>query len=167
MTKLAAEHLCTLNARTMGAHGLLRFFTVYGPRHARHGLHALLRAVGDGRETEELRELGTVRDCTDVDDVVGKANLQAWGTTREIGPSRPGASSNGRSGRQSRVNEVLASCSGRAPGGAVRVVRGVPVLGDVLRTGEDGGAQQATGWTPWVGRRGGLEEQYRWGAAGV
>ena len=165
VTKLAAEHLCTLYARNQGVPTVsLRFFTVYGPRQRPDmAFTRFCRAVSDGREIEVYGTGEQVRDFTYVDDVV-EANLQVG--TADIGSVPAGSVFNVAGGSSTTVNEVLALL-GEISGRAVRVVRGAPVLGDVLRTGGSTEAlSKATGWMPRVGLREGLEEQYRW-AAGV
>jgi nucleoside-diphosphate-sugar epimerase len=165
VTKLAAEHLCTLYARNHGVPTVsLRFFTVYGPRQRPDmAFTRFCRAVGDGREIEVYGSGEQVRDFTFVDDVV-EANLQVG--TADIGAVPAGSVFNVAGGSSTTVNEVL-ELLGEISGRAVRVVRGPSVLGDVLRTGGSTEAiSKATGWTPRVGLREGLEEQYRW-AAGV
>jgi len=165
VTKLAAEHLCTLYARNHGVPTVsLRFFTVYGPRQRPDmAFTRFCRAVGDGREIEVYGSGEQVRDFTFVDDVV-EANLQVG--TADIGAVPAGSVFNVAGGSSTTVNEVL-ELLGEISGRAVRVVRGPSVLGDVLRTGGSTEAiSKATGWTPRVGLREGLGEQYRW-AAGV
>ncbi len=165
VTKLAAEHLCTLYARNHGVPTVsLRFFTVYGPRQRPDmAFTRFCRAVSDGREIEVYGTGEQVRDFTYVDDVV-EANVQVG--TADIGSVPAGSVFNVAGGSSTTVNEVLALL-GEISGRAVRVVRGAPVLGDVLRTGGSTEAlSKATGWMPRVGLREGLEEQYRW-AAGV
>ncbi len=165
VTKLAAEHLCTLYARNQAVPTVsLRFFTVYGPRQRPDmAFTRFCRAVSDGREIEVYGTGEQVRDFTYVDDVV-EANVQVG--TADIGSVPAGSVFNVAGGSSTTVNEVLALL-GEISGRAVRVVRGAPVLGDVLRTGGSTEALgKATGWMPRVGLREGLEEQYRW-AAGV
>jgi hypothetical protein len=163
VTKLAAEHLCTLYARNHGVPTVsLRFFTVYGPRQRPDmAFTRFCRAVSDGREIEVYGTGEQVRDFTYVDDVV-EANLQVG--TADVGSVPAGSVFNVAGGSSTTVNEVLALL-GEISGRAVRVVRGAPVLGDVLRTGGSTEAlSKATGWMPRVGLREGLEEQYRWAA---
>ena len=165
VTKLAAEHLCTLYARNHGVPTVsLRFFTVYGPRQRPDmAFTRFCQAVRDGREIEVYGTGEQVRDFTFVDDVV-EANLQVG--TADIDAVPAGSVFNVAGGSSTTVNEVL-SLLEEISGRAVRVVRGAPVLGDVLRTGGSTEAlSKATGWMPRVDLREGLEEQYRW-ASGV
>src|SRR5579884_2644108 len=86
VTKLAAEHLCTLYHRNFGLPtASLRYFTVYGPRQrpdmAFHRFckavidHKSIRVYGDGQQT---------RDFTYISDVV-EANIRAATANAAIG----------------------------------------------------------------------------------
>jgi nucleoside-diphosphate-sugar epimerase len=160
VTKLAAEHLCTLYAQN---HGLptvsLRYFTVYGPRQRPDmAFTSFCTAVRTGAEIAVFGTGDQVRDFTFVDDVV-QANLRV--ATADV-PN--GAVFNVAGGTSTTVNEVL-ELLGEISGTVARVSRGAPVPGDVDRTGGSTRAiEAATGWSPSVGLREGLEEQYRWAA---
>ncbi len=162
VTKLAAEHLCSLYAENYGLPTVsLRYFTVYGPRQRPDmAFTRFCRAVRDEAEIQVFGTGDQVRDFTFVDDVV-EANLLVVDNKVD-----KGAVFNVAGGTSTTVNEVLellATISGRQP----RVNRGSPVPGDVLRTGGSTAAiTAATGWAPRVSLREGLEEQYRW-VAGV
>jgi UDP-glucuronate 4-epimerase len=68
-------------------------------------------------------------------------------------------------GTSTTINEVL-DLLGEISGREVRVARGAPVPGDVLRTGgSTDGILAVTDWTPATPLCQGLEEQYRWAAA--
>jgi nucleoside-diphosphate-sugar epimerase len=163
VTKLAAEHLCTLYAH---AHGLptasLRYFTVYGPgQRPDMAFTRFCRAVHEGRQIELYGTGEQVRDFTYVDDVVA-ANLAVASADAGV-PA--GAVLNVAGGASTTVNEVLALL-GEISGKEVRVSRRPSMRGDVTRTGGSTAAiRSATGWAPTVGLRVGLEEQYRWAAA--
>ena len=162
VTKLAAEHLCTLYARNYGVPtASLRYFTVYGPRQRPDmAFPRFCHAVRDGREIEIYGDGEQVRDFTYVDDVV-EANVRA----AETPDLAPGSVLNVAGGSSTTVNEVL-ELLGEISGREVRAIRGAPVPGDVLRTGGSTHAiRKATGWVPRTGLREGLEEQYRWAAA--
>ena len=166
VTKLAAEHLCTLYARTYALPTVsLRYFTVYGPgQRPDMAFTRFCRAAGDGREIEVFGSGDQVRDFTFVDDVV-EANLRVALADADRVP--PGAVFNVAGGASTTVNEVLellASISGRE----IRVARRDTVPGDVRRTGGDTTAiRRATGWVPRVGLEEGLAAQYRWAVDGV
>jgi nucleoside-diphosphate-sugar epimerase len=167
VTKLAAEHLCTLYARTYALPtASLRYFTVYGPRQRPDmAFTRFCRAVHDDREIELYGTGEQVRDFTYVDDVV-EANLRVGLADVEHVPA--GSVFNVAGGASTTVNEVLdllATISGKE----VRVARHAAVPGDAYRTGGNTTAlRRATGWVPRIGLEEGLAEQYRWvaGSAG-
>jgi UDP-glucuronate 4-epimerase len=161
VTKLAAEHLCTLYAENYGLPTVsLRYFTVYGPRQRPD--MAFTRFCAAVRDAAEIRVFGTgeqVRDFTYVDDVV-EANVRVAAADVEAG-----AVFNVAGGTSTTVNEVI-ELLGEISGTTPAVSRGAPVLGDVMRTGGSTRAiAEAIGWSPVVGLREGLEEQYRWAAS--
>jgi nucleoside-diphosphate-sugar epimerase len=164
VTKLAAEHLCSLYAHN---HGLptvaLRYFTVYGPgQRPDMAFTRFCYAVHEGRQIELYGSGEQVRDFTYVDDVV-EANLLA--AAADVAQVAPGAVLNVAGGASTTVNEVLALLE-TISGAEVRVSRRAPVPGDVGRTGGSTRAiRRATGWVPRVGLAEGLEEQYRWASA--
>jgi UDP-glucose 4-epimerase len=158
VTKLAAEHLCTLYGKSFGVPTTsLRYFTVYGPRQrpdmafTRFAMSALrgetISIFGDGEQ---------IRDFTFVDDIV-RANVLA----AELG-ARPGSVFNVAGGSSVTVNEVL------------RILRDLSdedlsiqyqpgVAGDVFRTGGSTKAiREALGWEPIVNLREGIRAQFEW-----
>jgi UDP-glucuronate 4-epimerase len=163
VTKLAAEHLCTLYAENYGLPTVsLRYFTVYGPRQRPDmAFTSFCAAVRDGAEIAVFGTGDQMRDFTYVDDVV-EANLYV--TAADVDR---GAVFNVAGGTSTTVNEVvelLGEISGKVP--VVR--RGEPVPGDVLRTGGSTRAiEAAVGWSPSTPLREGLAEQYRWAASVV
>jgi UDP-glucuronate 4-epimerase len=161
VTKLAAEHLCTLYAQNYGLPTVsLRYFTVYGPRQRPDmAFTNFCKAVRDGVEIPVFGTGHQVRDFTYVDDVV-EANVRVAAADIPAG-----AVFNVAGGTSTTVNEVielLGEISGRTPS----VRRGDPVPGDVERTGGSTAAiEAATGWAPTVPLQEGLAEQYRWAAS--
>jgi nucleoside-diphosphate-sugar epimerase len=161
VTKLAAEHLCTLYARTRGLPTVsLRYFTVYGPgQRPDMAFTRFCRAVHDGRPIEVYGSGEQVRDFTYVDDVV-EANMRVALADAAAVPA--GSVFNVAGGASTTVNEVL-ELLGRISGREVRVDRGPAVAGDVRRTGgETTALRRATGWDPKIGLEEGLTQQYRW-----
>jgi UDP-glucuronate 4-epimerase len=157
VTKLAAEHLCTLYAGNFGVPTVsLRYFTVYGP--GQRPDMAFNRFIRAALADEPIEVFGTgeqVRDFTFVDDVV-EANLLA-----ARGDARPGAVFNVSGGTSISVNEVLHVLSDIA-GRELRVERTRAVAGDVTRTG--GAAdriREALGWQPTVDITSGLRAQWQ------
>jgi UDP-glucuronate 4-epimerase len=158
VTKLAAEHLCSLYAHNYGLPTVsLRYFTVYGP--GQRPDMAFTRFVHAGSPIQLYGTGEQIRDFTYVDDVV-EANLRVGDADTAQVPA--GAVYNVAGGSSVSMNEVL-ELLGTISGKEVRVERSAAVPGDVLRTGGTTDAiRRATGWDPKVGLREGLEEQYRW-----
>ncbi|MCW2684962.1 MAG: capI [Blastococcus sp.] len=157
VTKLAAEHLCSLYAVNFGVPTVsLRYFTVYGPgQRPDMAFNRFIRAGLAGRPIEVFGTGEQVRDFTFVDDVV-EANLRAAG--QDV---TPGSVFNVSGGTNVSVNEVLDVLSGIA-GRRLEVVRTEALPGDVRRTG--GSADrigEVLGWRPEVGIVDGLRAQWR------
>jgi UDP-glucuronate 4-epimerase len=161
VTKLAAEHMCTLYATNFGVPTVsLRYFTVYGPgQRPDMAFTRFTRAAASGDEVIVFGTGEQVRDFTYVDDVV-EANILA--ATSEVDP---GAVFNVAGGSHASVNEVLAILQ-EFVGRELSVSREGAVAGDVKRTGGNTSAiQSALGWKPRVGLREGLARQLEWAKA--
>ena len=157
VTKLAAEHLCTLYADNFGVPTVsLRYFTVYGPgQRPDMAFNRFIRAALAGQRVEVFGTGEQVRDFTFVDDVVD-ANLRAAG--QDV---RPGSVFNVSGGTSISVNEVLDVLSGIAPQ-PLEVDRKEAVAGDVRRTGGSADRiRDELGWQPTVGIEAGLRAQWR------
>jgi UDP-glucuronate 4-epimerase len=158
VTKLAAEHLCTLYGANFGVPTVsLRYFTVFGPRQrpdmAVHRLceAALGRAVferyGDGSQRREL---------TYVDDVV-RATLAAG--SAELAP---GTVCNVAGGGEITVAELVALVE-EVAGAPVAQVARPPQPGDQARNrGDTGRARALLGWAPEISLRDGIARQLAW-----
>lgn len=158
VTKLAAEHLCSVYASQFGLPTVsLRYFTVFGPRQRPDmAFTRFLTAAATGGEITLFGSGEQIRDFTYVDDVVA-ANLLA--ATADL---KPGTVLNVAGGTHVSVNEVLEEVSSLA-GGALRVRRYDRPEGDVVRTGGDATrAQELLGWQPRVGIAEGLARQWEW-----
>ncbi len=165
VTKLAAEHLCSLYAANHGVPTVsLRYFTVYGPRQRpdmafRKFIEAALdrrpfAVYGDGRQT---------RDFTCVTDAV-RANLLA------VRAATPGAVLNVGGGRCVALREALAELQRLLdelqPGLAPRITYDEAFAGDVRDTYADGErARAAIGYRAQVPFTEGLEQMVRWALA--
>ncbi len=86
VTKLAAEHLCSLYHRNFGVPTVsLRYFTVYGPRQRPDmATHRLIESALTGSEFVMFGDGSQIRDFTYVGDVV-EANLAAATTPDAVG----------------------------------------------------------------------------------
>jgi UDP-glucuronate 4-epimerase len=158
VTKLAAEHLCSLYAASFEIPTVsLRYFTVYGPRQRPD--MAFTRFALAAVRGDEITVFGTgeqVRDFTFVDDVV-EANLLA--ATREVSP---GTVLNVAGGSHTSVNEVLRVFEDLA-GTKLSIRHVAAVAGDVRRTGGDTAAiRSVLGWHPTVSLRDGIGTQFDW-----
>lgn len=160
VTKLAAEHLCTLYATSFNVPTVsLRYFTVYGPgQRPDMAFTRFAKAAVHGDEITIYGSGEQVRDFTYVDDVVA-ANLLA--ATRNV---TPGTVLNVAGGSHTSVNEVLHVFEELADSKlAIRHVNNV--AGDVRRTGGDTAAiRSALGWRPTVSLREGIARQLSWAA---
>ncbi len=158
VTKLAAEHLCSLYGSEFGVPTVsLRFFTVYGPRQRPDmAFTRFLRAAADHTPIHIFGSGEQVRDFTYVDDIVDALLRSA-----EI-ETAPGAVFNVAGGSSVSVNEVLALIS-EISGEALDLRRDDAVPGDVSRTGGSTLAiRQALGWQPRVSLPEGLARQFEW-----
>ncbi|MGI3781866.1 MAG: NAD-dependent epimerase/dehydratase family protein, partial [Janthinobacterium lividum] len=146
VTKLAAEHLCSLYASNFGVPTVsLRYFTVYGP--GQRTDMAFTRFVRAAVLDDLITIYGTgeqIRDFTFVDDVVA-ANIAAASTDVP-----PGTVLNVAGGSNVSVLDTLAILSA-ANGRPLRVEHTESVKGDVFRTGGDTTKITALlGWRPTV-----------------
>ena len=158
VTKLAAEHLCSLYASQFGLPTVsLRYFTVFGPRQRPDmAFTRFLTAAATGGRITVYGTGEQVRDFTFIDDVVA-ANLMAATTAL-----KPGTVLNVAGGTHVSVNEVLEEIAGLA-GGPLDVQRLPRSDGDVTRTGGDATrAAEVLGWEPQVGITEGLARQWEW-----
>jgi UDP-glucuronate 4-epimerase len=159
VTKLAAEHLCSLYAANLGVPTVsLRYFTVYGPRQRPDmAFHRFIRATLAGDPVPLYGTGEQIRDFTFIDDVV-EANVLA-ATVPDV-PA--GSVLNIAGGSSISVNEVLDEL-GAIHGSPVRVDRQEAALGDVSRTGgATDRVQRVLGWKPRVAVRDGLRAEYDW-----
>ena len=160
VSKLAAEHLCSLYATNFGVPTTsLRYFTVYGP--GQRTDMAFTRFVRAAVLDEVVHIYGTgeqVRDFTYVDDIVA-ANLAAAAGTHVA----PGTVFNVAGGSSVTVNQTLAilqSLNGRS----LKINYTDRADGDVLRTGGDiTRITAALGWAPQVDIEDGLTRHLAWG----
>lgn len=158
VTKLAAEHLCSLYAANFGLSVVsLRYFTVYGPRRRPDmAAHRLFEAALTGTGFPLYGSGEQVRDFTFVGDVV-RANLLAGEADLE-----PGLVANVAGGGECSMLEHIALVE-EISGRAIRIDHRPGESGDVRRTGgSTTAARERFGWEPKVALRWGLEHQYEW-----
>jgi UDP-glucose 4-epimerase len=159
VTKLAAEHLCTLYASNFGVPTVsLRYFTVYGP--GQRTDMAFTRFIRAAVLDEVIAIYGAgnqIRDFTYVDDIVA-ANVLA--ATQDV---NPGQVFNVAGGSNVSVNDALLILS-RLSGGKLKIDYQEKVAGDVFQTGADTSLiEAALGWRAEIGIEEGLARHLDWG----
>ena len=163
VTKLAAEHMCSLYAQNYGLSTVsLRFFTVYGPRQRPDmAFSKFIRATLAGEPIKVTGDGTAIRDFTYVSDIVS-ALLAAGGAD-----VAPGSVYNTCGTESVTVNDTI-RLIGEAVGTEPTVERGPTVPGDVQRTGGISTAAEAElGWTAEVDLAAGLAQQAAWERARV
>lgn len=146
VTKLAAEHLCSLYHRNFGVPTVsLRYFTVYGPRQRPDmATHRLIDSAITGSEFMMFGDGTQIRDFTYVGDVVN-ANVAASSK-----PDAIGSVFNIGGGSTATMHDVVAAVT-ESVGTAPNMTFSETALGDVFRTGADITAAGAVlGWKPSV-----------------
>ncbi len=155
VTKLAAEHLCTLYSRNFGVPAVsLRYFTVYGPRQRPDmAFHRFCKAIIERQPLSIYDDGEQTRDFTYIDDVV-EANVQA-----AMAEAAAGEVFNIAGGSRVSLREVVQ---------LLREISGVPVNvtyekrqhGDVRDTFADTSrAERLIGYRPEVRLREGLAHE--------
>jgi nucleoside-diphosphate-sugar epimerase len=157
VTKLAAEHLCSLYHSNHGVPAVaLRYFTVYGPRQRPDmGFHKFIQAALQDRPIVVYGDGEQTRDFTYVADAV-EANWLA------LNPPAVGQVFNIGGGSRSSVNRILATL-GEILGRPIRRWQGPTQPGDVRDTWADTTrARQLLGFSPRISLREGLARQVEW-----
>ena len=158
VTKLAAEHLCSLYAENWGVHTVsLRYFTVFGPRQRPDmSIHRLCQAAVDGSSFPLYGDGTQIREFTYVSDIVA-ANLAA--AEREVAP---GTYLNVAGGAEITINELIALV-GEVAGSTLTVEPEPRKPGDSFHNGgATDRARELLGWVPRVSLREGLTQQIAW-----
>jgi UDP-glucuronate 4-epimerase len=162
VTKLAAEHLCTLYGTNFGVPTVsLRYFTVYGPRQRTDmALRTMIDATLDGGTFPLFGDGSVRRSFTYVDDVVA-ANVAAL--TSDGVP--PGSVCNVAQESTASVAELI-ELVGAAVGRDVPVERLPAAPGDATRTGGSSRlAAELLGWRAVVDLPEGIERMVAWARA--
>ena len=157
VTKLAAEHLCSLYHANYGLPTVsLRYFTVYGPRQRPDmGFHKFIRAALEDRPIVVYGDGEQTRDFTFVADAV-EANWLARV------PGAVGQVFNIGGGSRVSVNQVLASLEDIL-GRPIRREHQAAQPGDVSHTWADTRrAKETLGFAPKVSLREGLAREVAW-----
>jgi UDP-glucose 4-epimerase len=157
VTKLAAEHLCTLYHANYGVPTVsLRYFTVYGPRQRPDmAFHKFMRAAISGQPISLYGDGDQTRDFTFVADIVA-ANRAAGDR------GTPGAVYNIGGGSRVTINHVLELVAGLA-GRPLDVRREEAQKGDMRDTFADTSRARADlGFEPTATLASGLAAEYQW-----
>ncbi|HTX01428.1 MAG TPA: NAD-dependent epimerase/dehydratase family protein [Acidimicrobiales bacterium] len=161
VTKLAAEHLCSLYAANWGLSTVsLRYFTVYGPRQRPDmAIGRLVASALEGTSFTLLGDGSQIRDFTYVGDVVA-ANLAA-----AAADVAPGTVCNVAGGSSITLGELVGLVE-RLAGRPVALVRRPAQPGDVSRTGGSvDRAERLLGWSPSTSLESGLLAHLAWAGA--
>jgi len=157
VTKLAAEHLCSLYWKNHGVPTVsLRYFTVYGPRQRPDmGINKFVRAVLNGEAITVYGDGTQTRDFTYIDDVVEANVLAATSDVR-------GEVFNIGGGNRISVNDLIAAIEA-ATGKSAAVEHSAEQKGDVKDTRADTRkAAEFLGWHARTGIARGLERYVDW-----
>ncbi|WP_197375546.1 NAD-dependent epimerase/dehydratase family protein [Mycolicibacterium baixiangningiae] len=160
VSKLAAEHLCSLYAQNFGIPTVsLRYFTVYGPRQRTDMAFTRFIRAAIRRDSLHVYGDGTqLRDFTYIDDVVTANTLAA------AADIPPGGVYNVAGGSTTSIREVLEIV--RELAGDLEVEFEPSVAGDVFRTGgSTDRIRRDLGWSATVTLREGITKQFEWGEA--
>jgi nucleoside-diphosphate-sugar epimerase len=157
VTKLAAEHLCSLYGQNYGVPAVsLRLFTVYGPRQRPD--MAIQRFLTAAAAREPITVFGDgeqSRDFTFVEDVVDAF-------VRAVDAPPEERILNVCGGSRITVNELI-DVIGHVTDGTLRVEHDSAARGDARHTlGDNARAQRAIGFAPRVPVREGVAAQWRW-----
>jgi nucleoside-diphosphate-sugar epimerase len=158
VTKLAAEHLCSVYAANWGVPTVaLRYFTVFGPRQRPDmSIHRLCESVLSGDPFPRFGDGNQVREFTFVSDIVA-GNLAA-----ATADTAPGTTINLAGGAEITLAQLIVMVGDVA--GAPLIVDARPAEpGDSRRNG--GAIDRAhalLGWEPQVSLRDGIVAQLAW-----
>jgi nucleoside-diphosphate-sugar epimerase len=158
VTKLAAEHLCSLYAENAGLSVVsLRYFTVFGPRQRPDmSIHRLCEAAITGAPFPRYGDGTQIREFTYVGDIVA-GNLAAADADVAAGTVV-----NLAGGAEVTLNDLIVAV-GNIAGAKVTVDPREAMPGDAFRNGGAiERAQQLLGWEPRVSLREGIEAQVAW-----
>ncbi|MBI5521925.1 MAG: GDP-mannose 4,6-dehydratase [Desulfarculus sp.] len=158
VSKLAAEHLCTLYHKNFGLDTVsLRYFTVYGPRQRPDmAFHRFIRAQIEGTGIRLYGDGGQSRDFTYVSDIV-EATIAA-----ALIPEARGGIFNIGGGSRVSVNQVIAMLE-EITGQQAPIERLAVAKGDVRDTEADTSRARAVlGFDPRYDLKKGLAAEVAW-----
>lgn len=161
VTKLAAEHLCTLYYQEFQVPTVsLRYFTVYGPRQRPDmAFHRFCKSIVENEEITIFSDGNQTRDFTYIDDVV-EANIRAATYDTAIGQVM-----NIAGGSRVTLREIIQSLEAIS-GRSAKVRYRVRQPGDVQDTfASTQHAQQLIHYQPCVSLYGGLAAEFEYMAS--
>jgi len=159
VTKLAAEHLCTLYGTNFGVPTVsLRYFTVYGPRQRTDmAIRRLIDAALHGRTFTLFGDGSFSRSFTYVDDVVD-ANVAAL-----LAEDVPAGTVCNVADRSTATMSELIELVEKATGSPLQIDRQPVAAGDAQRTGGSSElAERVLGWAPQTSLVDGVAAQVAW-----
>ena len=157
ITKLACEHLALAIERARGLEAVvLRYFTVYGPRHRPDmAFTAMLEALAQGERFRLFGDGSAARSFTYVGDAVAA-------TIAAMERGRAGETYNVGGGDEATMNEAIALVE-EVSGRSLDVERIEAAAGDVKRTKADvSKAATDLAWAPETALRDGMAAQWEW-----
>ena len=160
VTKLAAEHLCTLYGTQFGVPTIsLRYFTVYGPRQRPDmAISKLINCSLSGQPFTMHGDGSQLRDFTFISDVVD-ANRSA---AKAASDGAAGRVHNIGGGQEVSLRELILQLDSMMDK-SVKVVEVPPQPGDPFRTSADcSTAAELLNWRPLVEMKFGLESTLEW-----
>jgi len=159
VTKLAAEHLCTLYGTNFGVPTVsLRYFTVYGPRQRTDmAIRRLIDAALHGRTFTLFGDGSFSRSFTYVDDVVDE-NVAAL-----LAEDVPAGTVCNVADRSTATMSELIELVEKATGSPLQIDRQPVAAGDAQRTGGSSElAERVLGWAPQTSLVDGVAAQVAW-----
>ncbi len=158
VTKLAAEHLCTLYHHNFGVPTVsLRYFTVYGPRQRPDmAFHRFCKAIIGSEPVRIFDDGHQTRDFTYISDIV-EANIQA-----ALRDAAVGQVMNIAGGSRVTLHDVIHLLQ-EIHGSPLHVEFGEKQRGDVRHTFADTGhAEQVMGYSPRISLWQGLANEFKY-----
>lgn len=157
VTKLAAEHLCSLYHRNYGVPAVsLRFFTVYGPgQRPDMAFHKFLRSAANNEPITVYGDGSQTRDFTYVGDIIN-ANISA------MEKGKPGEIYNIGGGHNRKLNDIFPVLN-QVTGKNIAINYSENQKGDVPHTSADiSKAAADLDYQPRARLEDGLREEWQW-----
>ncbi|MFP4082925.1 MAG: NAD-dependent epimerase/dehydratase family protein [Candidatus Aminicenantes bacterium] len=157
VTKLAAEHLCSLYFKNYGVPCVaLRLFTVYGPRQRPDmAFHKFLKAIAEDKPISIFGDGSQTRDFTYIDDVI-EAHFSA------LRKAKNGETYNIGGGNRKKLQEIIPMLEDICKK-EIHIKWEEKQKGDVLHTFADvSKARRDLNFSPSINLLDGLREEWNW-----